>query len=76
MPKLEQEQIKKQEPEILEDWDDQFGDRHTNLVFIGTDLDEAAITKELDQCLLTPSEFDSDWSQLEDPFQWDIQRAE
>lgn len=76
MPKLEQEQIKQQEPEILEDWDDQFGDRHTNLVFIGTDLDEAAITKELDQCLLTPSEFDSDWSQLEDPFQWDIQRAE
>ncbi|MGM0798870.1 MAG: hypothetical protein ACQETU_15635 [Bacillota bacterium] len=45
-------------------------------MFIGTDLDEAAITKELDQCLLTPSEFDSDWSQLEDPFQWDIQRAE
>ncbi|MDG3075514.1 zinc metallochaperone ZinU [Bacillus halotolerans] len=70
MPKLEQEQIKQQEPEILEDWDPEFGDRLTQLVFIGTDLDEDAITKELDQCLLTEYEFDSDWSLFEDPFKW------
>ncbi|GED03102.1 GTP-binding protein [Bacillus atrophaeus] len=75
MPKLEQEQIKKQEPQILDDWDIEFGDRHTKLVFIGTDLEPEAITKELDQCLLTESEFDSDWSQLEDPFNWNINQA-
>ncbi|KUP38260.1 cobalamin biosynthesis protein CobW [Bacillus halotolerans] len=72
MPKLEQEQIKQQEPEILEDWDPEFGDRLTQLVFIGTDLDEDAITKELDQCLLTEYEFDSDWSLFEDPFKWKL----
>ncbi|WP_286059067.1 zinc metallochaperone ZinU [Bacillus mojavensis] len=72
MPKLEQEQIKQQEPEILEDWDPEFGDRLTQLVFIGTDLDEEAITKELDQCLLTEYEFDSDWSLFEDPFKWKL----
>ncbi|QQF63927.1 zinc metallochaperone ZinU [Bacillus mojavensis] len=72
MPKLEQEQIKLQEPEILEDWDPEFGDRLTQLVFIGTDLDEDTITKELDQCLLTEYEFDSDWSLFEDPFKWKL----
>ncbi|UTL73071.1 zinc metallochaperone ZinU [Bacillus halotolerans] len=72
MPKLEQEQIKQQEPEILEDWDPEFGDRLTQLVFIGTDLDEDAITKDLDQCLLTEYEFDSDWSLFEDPFKWKL----
>ncbi|MCR6596940.1 zinc metallochaperone ZinU [Bacillus halotolerans] len=72
MPKLEQEQIKQQEPEILGDWDPEFGDRLTQLVFIGTDLDEDAITKELDQCLLTEYEFDSDWSLFEDPFKWKL----
>lgn len=59
----------------MDDWDIEFGDRHTKLVFIGTDLDPEAITKELDQCLLTESEFDSDWSQLEDPFNWNINQA-
>ncbi|MCY8795137.1 zinc metallochaperone ZinU [Bacillus inaquosorum] len=72
LPKLEQEQVKQQEPEILEDWDPEFGDRLTQLVFIGTDLDEEAITKELDQCLLTEYEFDSDWSLFEDPFKWKL----
>ncbi|MBU8572070.1 GTP-binding protein [Bacillus subtilis] len=72
LPKLEQEQVKQQEPEILEEWDPEFGDRLTQLVFIGTDLDEETITKELDQCLLTEYEFDSDWSLFEDPFKWKL----
>lgn len=72
LPKLEQEQVKQQEPEILEEWDPEFGDRLTQLVFIGTDLDEDEITKELDQCLLTEYEFDSDWSLFEDPFKWKL----
>ncbi|MFA9558463.1 GTP-binding protein [Evansella sp. AB-rgal1] len=75
LPKLEQEQIIKQNPHLLDEWDVEFGDRHTKLVFIGVDLDQGLITRELDNCLLTPSEFEADWTMLPDPFNWNFQRA-
>ncbi|MCI4139876.1 GTP-binding protein, partial [Bacillus vallismortis] len=59
---------------ILEDWDPEFGDRLTHLVFIGTNLDEESITKELDQCQLTEYEFDSDWSLFDEPFKWKMKQ--
>ena len=33
------------------------------------------ITKELDDCLLTTEEFESDWSQLPEPYGWHITQA-
>jgi len=36
------------------DWDDEVGDRQTELVFIGQGLDEAALTEALDACLVAP----------------------
>ena len=37
-------------------WDVDFGDRKTELVFIGKSLDVKSITKVLDSCLLTEDE--------------------
>ncbi|MFC0470831.1 GTP-binding protein [Halalkalibacter kiskunsagensis] len=75
LPKTEQKQILKENPHLVDDWDADFGDRHTKLVFIGTDLDIEKITKELDGCLLTDTEFTTDWETLEDPFDWNLQKA-
>lgn len=57
--------------EILEDWHPIYGDRRQELVFIGIDLDEAAIRAALQDALLTSQEeilgMDG-WSIFPDPF--------
>lgn len=74
LSKAEQEQLLSEEDaDLLGDWDDEHGDRHTKLVFIGIDLNVDVITKELDACLLTTSEFDEEWSKRSDPFQWTVE---
>ncbi|OHR73371.1 cobalamin biosynthesis protein CobW [Bacillus sp. HMSC76G11] len=57
----------KEEPELLERWDKTFGDRMTELVFIGIDLSRDDIETSLDGCLLSDEEMSSDWSALTDP---------
>lgn len=49
-------------------WDPEWGDREVRLVFIGTDVDESALTDALDDCLLTDAELSDDWSAYENPF--------
>ncbi|MFS0672115.1 GTP-binding protein [Ornithinibacillus sp. 179-J 7C1 HS] len=73
LPETRRNAIFKENPEVLQSWDLKFGDRKTQLVFIGLELDKETITKELDKCLLSPSEMESDWSTLPDPFEWTIQ---
>lgn len=41
---------------ILSKWDDKWGDRMNELVFIGQDMDKEQIIKDLDACLLTDLE--------------------
>ncbi|MFS0820723.1 GTP-binding protein [Bacillus sp. 1P02SD] len=71
----QQQEIKRQNPSVLDDWDIEFGDRHTKLVFIGVELNPNEISRELDKCLLTAEEFDRDWSLMRDPFKWNLQKA-
>ena len=44
-------QLMKEEPGLLRDWDDQYGDRMEKIVFIGQHLDKEQLTRDLDACL-------------------------
>ncbi|WP_100486325.1 GTP-binding protein [Sporolactobacillus pectinivorans] len=68
LPIQEQKQILSSHPEVLQEWDNAYGDRHTKLVFIGTELEPHDIIEDLERCLLTESEFNSNWSKLEESF--------
>lgn len=63
---------KERPPEIpAARWSDRYGDRIQELVFIGIGMDEAAMRKRLDQCLLEPMLAASgprSWALLDDPF--------
>ena len=53
-------------------WDDVFGDRRQEIVFIGTDMDEKALCDQLDACLVgdakAPNMDLEAWQDLSDPF--------
>ena len=43
--------LMQQEPGLLRDWDEQYGDRMEKIVFIGQHLDKEQIARDLDNCL-------------------------
>ncbi|TVQ75414.1 MAG: GTP-binding protein [Chromatiaceae bacterium] len=52
-------------------WDEHFGDRRQELVFIGMNMKEHELRAQLDSCLLTDTEMAGGtamWEHLEDPF--------
>ena len=51
-PKEELEQFMLEDPGLLHDWDETYGDRMQKIVFIGQKMDKEAITKALDDCLV------------------------
>lgn len=54
---------------VAKHWDAMWGDRRQELVFIGIDMDEARIRRQLDACLLPVAAFTPDlWRTLRDPF--------
>ncbi len=52
-PEEELVEIMRQEPDLLRDWDDTYGDRMQKIVFIGQHLDKEQLTRDLDACLIT-----------------------
>ncbi len=44
--------LKQQEPGLLHDWDEEYGDRMQKLVFIGQHMDKEQIIHDLDNCLV------------------------
>ncbi len=66
-PEKEREMILKEDPELLERWDAKFGDRMTELVFIGVEMKREEIESSLDACLLTEEEMQMEWNKLKDP---------
>ncbi len=51
-PQDEFEELLRQDPSILKDWDEKYGDRMAKIVFIGQHLDTEQISKDLDECLV------------------------
>lgn len=61
---------------IKENWQDPYGDRRQELVFIGTGIDKDDINQRLEQCLLTDQEFnlgEDAWATYPDPIHpWEL----
>jgi G3E family GTPase len=55
LPDFEQDAYRRNRSNLT--WDDEWGDRRTELVFIGTGIDEAALVSRLDDCLLADDAF-------------------
>lgn len=67
MPESERELILEEYPHMGENWHPVWGDRKTEMVFIGIDMNQEDICSALDMCLLTDVEMTQDWALLEDP---------
>ena len=51
-PEDEKQQIIAENPEVMDDWDPECGDRMTKICFIGRHMDRAALEAGLDACLV------------------------
>jgi G3E family GTPase len=71
LPKDEWPEEEEARAQIQNDWQEPWGDRRQELVFIGVGLEEAALRTKLDAALLTKKELDAGpkgWRKLRDPF--------
>ena len=60
LPEIERDLYRSNRPDL--EWDDEVGDRRTELVFIGTDYDEPALRDSLDDAVVT----DEEWARAGD----------
>ncbi|OBZ14838.1 cobalamin biosynthesis protein CobW [Bacillus sp. FJAT-27264] len=70
MAKEQQLEVLESEPEIKAKWDEEWGDRINEIVFIGVSADRSEIEARLDRCLLTAEEMKQDWATFNNPLPW------
>lgn len=71
MPEEEQQQTIDSDPELESLWHPVYGDRLTEIVFIGMGMDQAAIEQQLDACLVDETSFvNNSFNQLS-PYPWE-----
>jgi G3E family GTPase len=61
-------QYLKEYPSLKKLWNDEFGDRMNEIVFIGTSLNAADVTLQLNKCILSDEEMKVNWIEFEDNF--------
>ena len=70
LPDFEQDAYRRNRKQLT--WDDEWGDRRTELVFIGPGLDEEGLRARLDDCLLEDDAFEAfdpeAWTDDDSPF--------
>jgi len=66
LPEERRETQRRMRPDLP--WDEEHGDRRTELVFIGREMDESGLREALADCPLTDAELDADPSTFENPF--------
>ena len=74
LPPERQERYLAAAPGLEEEWDDEWGDRGAELVFIGREYDPSDLKADLEDCLLDDDEMEADWSEYPDPFGHSEQR--
>ncbi|MCU4926139.1 GTP-binding protein [Halobacteria archaeon AArc-dxtr1] len=74
LPAEQQERYRQALPDLDDEWDEQWGDRGTELVFIGREFDPSSLESRLEETVLSAEEMDADWEALPDPFGRDEQR--
>jgi len=74
LPPRQQQRYFEAMPELEDEWDEEFGDRGVELVFIGRDFGQAELEAWLEDCLLSDAEMNDDWDRYPDPFGVDEQR--
>ncbi|MFC7057896.1 GTP-binding protein [Halovenus salina] len=68
LPEAEQQKQFEANPVLEELWDEQWGDRGTQLVIIGREMNHDAVREQLEACLLTAEEMEEAWDSYEDQF--------
>jgi len=75
LPEAERQEQFEANPVLEELWDENWGDRGTQLVVIGREMDHQTVRERFEDCLLTDEEMGERWERYEDRFpQFDLDK--